>query len=119
MKQSQCDSCNKIFSPSRLDGSKHNCGKGRKRKRRNVCEQGLGENLFKPRDIPVRELEIITVSVDEIMAIKMKDIEGLQQIEIAEKMSISQSTLARTLAQAHQKIALALINGYCIKLNNK
>ncbi|MFA5055846.1 MAG: DUF134 domain-containing protein [Dehalococcoidia bacterium] len=71
---------------------------------------------FKPAGIPLRELEEVVVSVDEIEAIRLKDIEGLEQEQGAVKMNISRPTFQRMLTSARGKIADALINGKAIRI---
>lgn len=71
---------------------------------------------FKPLGIPVRELEEISISHDEMEALRLKYVENLEQIVAAEKMQISQSTFARILSSANKKIAQGLINGMAIKI---
>ena len=41
---------------------------------------------FKPRGIPLRDLQESILSVDEFEAIRLKDLEGLEQEECAKKM---------------------------------
>ena len=78
-------------------------------------------NYFKPQGIPVRCLEVVQMSLEEMEALRLKNLEGLEQTEAAQKMSTSQSTFARILASANQKTADALINGKAIRIeqNNK
>lgn len=71
---------------------------------------------FKPAGIPLRELEEVVVSVDEMEAIRLKDIEGLEQEQGAVKMNISRPTFQRMLTSARGKIADALINGKAIRI---
>ncbi|UMX47712.1 MAG: DUF134 domain-containing protein [Candidatus Nealsonbacteria bacterium DGGOD1a] len=73
-------------------------------------------NYFKPQGIPVRCLEVVEMSLEEMEALRLKNLKGLEQIQAAQKMNTSQSTFARILASAHQKIADALINGKAIKI---
>ena len=47
---------------------------------------------FKPAGIPIRSLEEVVLTVDEIEAIRLKDGEGMSQEQAAEKMNISQPT---------------------------
>lgn len=75
-------------------------------------------NYFKPRGIPVRCLEAVEMSLEEMEALRLKNLEGLEQTEAAQKMNTSQSTFARILASANQKIADALINGKAIRIEN-
>jgi predicted DNA-binding protein (UPF0251 family) len=74
-------------------------------------------NYFKPAGIPIRELEEVTVSVEEAEAIRLKDIEGLEQGQCAERMSVSRTTFQRVLESARKKIADALLNGKAIKID--
>jgi len=71
---------------------------------------------FKPAGIPLRILDEVHLSVEEAEAVRLKDLEGLEQEECAEKMSISRPTLQRLLGSARQKIADALLNGKAIRI---
>ena len=73
-------------------------------------------NYFKPQGIPVRCLEVVQMSLEEMEALRLKNLEGLEQTEAAQKMNTSQSTFARILASANQKAADALINGKAIRI---
>ncbi len=73
-------------------------------------------NYFKPQGIPVRCLEVVQMSLEEMEALRLKNLEGLEQTEAAKKMNTSQSTFARILASANQKTADALINGKAIRI---
>jgi predicted DNA-binding protein (UPF0251 family) len=71
---------------------------------------------FKPAGIPLRKLEEVVLTVDEFEAIRLKDLEGLEQEEAAKKMNISQPTFFRLLDSARKKIADAIVNGKAIKI---
>ncbi len=73
-------------------------------------------NYFKPRGIPLRNLDEINLAVDEIEALRLADLDNIEQIKAAKKMNISQSTLQRILVSAHKKIAEAIILGKAIKI---
>jgi len=75
-----------------------------------------GVIYFKPAGIPLRSLEEIRLFVEEIEAIRLKDLEGLEQEQGAENMGISRPTFQRILASARQKIADALLNGKAIRI---
>jgi predicted DNA-binding protein (UPF0251 family) len=70
-----------------------------------------GSSYFKPRGIPLSELEEVVLSVDEFEAIRLADLEGLYQEPAAEKMSVSRQTFGRIIESAHQKVAEALVRG--------
>ena len=72
---------------------------------------------FKPRGVPMRRLEEIVVEKDEIEALKLHDVDGLDQVQAAKKMKISQPTFARVLDSTYKKIAQAIINGKAIRID--
>jgi len=71
---------------------------------------------FKPAGIPMANLQEVRLSIEEAEAIRLKDIEGLEQDDGAQKMSVSRSTFARILLSARQKMADALLNGKAIRI---
>ncbi len=71
---------------------------------------------FKPAGIPLTNLEEVRLSVEEAEAIRLKDLEGLDQEQGAEKMNVSRPTFQRVLASARQKIADALLHGKAIRI---
>ena len=71
---------------------------------------------FKPAGIPLAQLQEVRLSVEEAEAIRLKDIEKLEQEECAQKMNISRTTFARVLALARQKVADALLNGKGLRI---
>lgn len=75
-----------------------------------------GTTYFKPAGIPLRELEENIITVEEIEAIRLKDIEDLEQEQCALKIGISRATFQRMLESARKKITDALINGKAIKI---
>ena len=71
---------------------------------------------FKPAGIPLTSLQEVCLSVEEVEAIRLKDLEGLDQESCAQKMSISRTTFARVLSSARQKIAGALLGAKAIRI---
>ena len=71
---------------------------------------------FKPQGIPLRALGEIILQADELEALKLYEIDGLEQIEASKKMKISQPTFARLLGSAHKKVSEAIIKGKAIKI---
>lgn len=70
---------------------------------------------FKPAGIPMRNIEDISLTIEEVEAIRLKDLEGLNQEEAAGSMDISRPTFQRVLTVAREKIAEALIKGKAIR----
>lgn len=71
---------------------------------------------FKPQGVPMRELDEVELSMEEMEALRLKNIEELDQNECAKKMNTSQSTFQRILSSAYKKISEALIDGKAIKI---
>ena len=71
---------------------------------------------FKPRGIPLRALEEVVLNHDEVEALKLHDVDDLEQTEAAKKMNISQPTFGRILDGAYKKIAKAIIFGKAIRI---
>jgi len=72
--------------------------------------------FFKPAGIPLRVLEEVSLSIEEVEAVRLKDLEAMEQEEGAEKMNVSRPTFQRILVSARQKIADAVINGKAIRI---
>jgi len=71
---------------------------------------------FKPQGIPAATLDILDLSYEELEALRLKNIQELDQKECAEKMKTSVSTFQRILYSASKKVTLALVEGKAIKL---
>lgn len=71
---------------------------------------------FKPRGVPLRELDDVELTVEEFEAVRLKDYEGGEQVDVAKKIGISQPTLHRLLVSARKKIAEALVEGKAIMI---
>ena len=71
---------------------------------------------FKPAGVPLSNLQEVCLSVEEAEAIRLRDMEGLEQEECAQRMNISRTTFSRVLGSARQKMADALLSGKAIKI---
>jgi len=71
---------------------------------------------FKPAGSRMAGLKEIVLTVDEFEAVRLKDLDGLEQKEAAKKMGISQPTLHRLLLSARKKIAEAIVKGKAIRI---
>lgn len=72
--------------------------------------------FFKPAGIPVNELDVVQLTVEELEAIRLKDLLGLEQEGCAEKMGVSRPTYHRILSSARGKVAVALVEGKAIRV---
>jgi predicted DNA-binding protein (UPF0251 family) len=74
---------------------------------------------FKPRGIPLIQLEEVGLSLDELEAIRLADYEGLYHEQAAEKMKISRPTFGRILGEARRKLAETLVEGKALRIDTK
>lgn len=72
--------------------------------------------FFKPAGIPLKQLQEEHILVEELEAIRLKDLEGLEQEACAERMGISRPTFQRVILSARQKLARALVEGKAIRI---
>jgi len=78
--------------------------------------QKPGVTYFKPAGIRMIDLKDSILTVDEFEAVRLKDLEGMDQEKAAKKMNISQPTFHRLVLSARKKIADAIVNGKAIKI---
>ena len=71
---------------------------------------------FKPAGMGIFGLKKSILTIDELEAVRLKDLEQLDQKSAAKKMNISQPTFHRLVLSARKKITDALINGKAIKI---
>ncbi len=64
------------------------------------------------------ELEEVSISLDELEAIKLADCEGLYHEEAATKMAVSRPTFGRILQEARRKVADAIVHGKGLRIEN-
>jgi predicted DNA-binding protein (UPF0251 family) len=75
-----------------------------------------GVTYFKPAGIPLRMLTENQLTVEEMEAIRLRDLEHLQQVKCATKMNISRPTFQRVLGSARQKVADSLFAGKALRI---
>jgi len=81
-----------------------------------MVRQKPKSDYFKPRGIPLRELEENILTIDETEAIRLADLNGLSHEQAGEKMEVSRQTFGRIISAARNKIADAIINGKAINI---
>jgi len=74
---------------------------------------------FKPKGVPMRLLKVEHLTLEEVEALRLKNVENLDQVECAKKMHTSQSTFQRILSSAYKKVSRALINGQAIEIRDR
>ena len=73
-------------------------------------------NTFKPQGIPGRDLEEVVLPIEGLEALRLSDLEKLDQGTAAIRMNVSRQTFGRVLAEARQIVAEALVLGKMIRI---
>ncbi|GAB6273387.1 MAG: hypothetical protein STSR0004_02500 [Peptococcaceae bacterium] len=81
-----------------------------------TVEQFPSCTYFKPAGIPLRELGEVCLYVEELEALRLKDLACLDQEACAERMKIARTTFQRILCAARAKVAEALVTGKAIRV---
>jgi uncharacterized protein len=72
--------------------------------------------FFKPAGIPLGQLNVVVMPLDEFEAIRLADGQGLEQTEAAKIMGVSRQTFSRIIRSARGKVADFLTNGAALKI---
>ena len=73
-------------------------------------------SYFKPRGIPMFDLEEVRLTVDQREAIRLSDLMGMSHEDAGRRMGVSRATFGRIVQQARKAVADALINGKAINV---
>jgi predicted DNA-binding protein (UPF0251 family) len=74
------------------------------------------QTYFKPRGVPVAQLEEIRLSVDELEALRLADLEGLYHEDAAARMNVSRATFGRIVESARKRVAEVLVGGHALRI---
>lgn len=85
-------------------------------RRHRFVEKKPEVTYFKPAGVRMKDLDDSVLTVDEFEAVRLKDLESMDQSLAAKKMGISQPTFHRLVLSARKKIADAIVNGKAIKI---
>lgn len=75
-----------------------------------------GSVYFKPRGIPMTELQEVVLALDELEALRLVDFEALSQEEAGEKMGVSRGTIGRLLEKGRKTVVDALLHGMALRI---
>ena len=71
---------------------------------------------FKPRGVPKSSLTVQVLTLDELEALRLADLEGLYHSAAAQSMDVSRQTFGRIIETAHRKVAQALVQGQALEI---
>lgn len=72
--------------------------------------------FYKPQSVPLRQLRVIALKDEELEALSLVDVRGLDHEAAAGLMHVSRPTFSRILAQARTSVATALTKGAALKI---
>jgi predicted DNA-binding protein (UPF0251 family) len=72
--------------------------------------------VYKPAGVPARDLEWLTLTFDQLEALRLVDLDGLSHQQAAERLGVSRQTVGRMLELARRTIADALTTGKALQL---
>lgn len=75
------------------------------------------DTYFVPWGKPKCEIEETVLKVEELEAMRLKDIEELNQEECAQRMQVSRQTFQNIIDSARKKTAIALTEGNAIRIS--
>ena len=79
-------------------------------------DQEPAVTYFKPRGIPLRGLDEVILTVEGFEALRMSDMEGMEQDAAAVRMGISRQTFGRILATARKTVSTAIVKGIGLRI---
>lgn len=71
---------------------------------------------FKPRGVPMTELEERVLALDELEALRLVDLESLSQEAAGEAMGVSRGTIGRLLERGRRTVVDALLHGHAVRI---
>jgi predicted DNA-binding protein (UPF0251 family) len=71
---------------------------------------------FQPVGLPRTEQEEVVLSVEEVETLRLRELEGLDQEQCAQRMRVSRATFGRMLESARKKLANAVVLGKGIRI---
>lgn len=73
-------------------------------------------DYFKPRGIPLAQLEEVKLTVEELESLRLVDLEGMYQEDAAREMGVSRQTIQRMITEARAKVVEALVSGKALRI---
>ena len=88
-------------------------------KKHRCCRNFKNEIVYKPVAVPCSELELVLIELDEFEAMRLCDLEGMDQTEAGVRMNVSRGTIQRLLASARRKLMEGILKGAAIRITNR
>jgi uncharacterized protein len=87
-------------------------------KKQRCCRLFRNEILYKPVTTLCAELQEIVIDLDEFEAMRLCDLEELDQTAAGDRMRVSRGTIQRLLTSGRKKLIEAFMNSSVIRIQN-
>jgi predicted DNA-binding protein (UPF0251 family) len=78
------------------------------------CRAYDGDKVFKPRSIPMHELEKVHLELSELEAMRLCDLENFDQETAGAKMALSRGTVQRLLKTGRAKVLRSMLHSQAL-----
>jgi predicted DNA-binding protein (UPF0251 family) len=86
-------------------------------KKTRFCRRYRADRVYKPQGIPMRDIATVTLSLDEFEALRLCDVENLDQEQAGMEMGVSRGTIQRLLYTSREKLVQAIMDNNAILIN--
>lgn len=83
------------------------------------CRKDADGIFYKPCGIPMHNLKTETIPLDEFEAMRLCDLDGLDQTEAGTRMGVSRGTIQRLLTAGRKKLLEAILEEEAIQIQNE
>ena len=87
-------------------------------KKQRCCRMFGNEIMYKPIAVPCKELQETVIELDEFEAMRLCDLEELDQTAAGERMGVSRGTIQRLLTSGRKKLIQAFMDSRVIRIQN-
>lgn len=87
--------------------------------KRRRCRAHEGERIFKPARVPMRGLPVVPLTLSELEAMRLCDVEGLDQQTAGASMGVSRGTVQRLLRGGRAKVTRALLSSHALVIEER
>ncbi len=83
------------------------------------CRRYRADRVYKPQGIPMRDLATAELTLDQFEAMRLCDLEGLDQLAAGKQLGVSRGTVQRLLWEGRRRLIGGILNNYAITVTLK
>lgn len=84
--------------------------------KRRRCRAWAGDRIYKPRSVPMSDLEVVGIPLSELEAMRLCDSDGLDQAAAGKRMGVSRGTVQRLLARGRARLIDSILSGKALRI---